>query len=63
MRICPEQFTCNAYLSFEGNLDAINAYRGHYMTAYSWQYDRRVYNILADEKNRVLIKESLKGVK
>lgn len=36
MRICPEQFTCDAYLFFEGNLEAINSYRGEYMSAYSW---------------------------
>ena len=36
MRICPDQFTCDAYQFFEGNLDAINSYRGEYMTAYSW---------------------------
>ena len=36
MRIRPEKFTCDAYLFFRGDSDAVNAYRGEYMSAYSW---------------------------
>ena len=36
LRIVPEQFVCDAYLFFSGDSDMINAYRGEYMTSYSW---------------------------
>lgn len=36
MRIRPELFTCDAYQFFRGDADAVNAYRGEYMSAYSW---------------------------
>jgi DNA-binding SARP family transcriptional activator len=36
LRICPDKFTCDAYQFFKGDPDAINAYRGEYMSAYSW---------------------------
>ena len=36
LRIRPETFTCDAYLFFAGDSDAVNAYRGEYMSAYSW---------------------------
>lgn len=36
MRIRPELFTCDAYQFFRGDVDAVNAYRGEYMSAYSW---------------------------
>ncbi len=36
MRIIPERFTCDAYLFFSGDGDAVNAYRGEYMNNYSW---------------------------
>ena len=36
LRIIPEQFICDAYLFFSGDSDMINAYRGEYMTNYSW---------------------------
>ena len=36
MRICPERFTCDAYRFYEGDIDAVRAYRGEYMTSYSW---------------------------
>ena len=36
MRVCPTQFTCDAYLFFKGDADSVNAYRGEYMSAYSW---------------------------
>ena len=36
LRVIPEQFVCDAYLFFSGDSDAINAYRGEYMTSYSW---------------------------
>ena len=36
MRIRPEAFTCDAYRFFLGDSDAVSAYRGEYMNAYSW---------------------------
>ena len=36
MRVCPEKFTCDIYRFFEGNVEAVNEYRGEYMNAYSW---------------------------
>ena len=36
LRAVPEKFTCDAYLFFAGDVDAVNAYRGEYMSAYSW---------------------------
>lgn len=36
LRIVPERFVCDAYLFFKGDGDAVNAYRGQYMNAYSW---------------------------
>ena len=36
LRVRPEKFTCDAYLFFSGDSDAVNAYRGEYMNAYSW---------------------------
>ena len=55
MRICPEQFTCDAYLFFEGNLEAINSYRGGiHERLFMGEYDRGIY-FLADGENHVLI--------
>ena len=36
LRVRPETFICDAYLFFAGDSDTINAYRGEYMSAYSW---------------------------
>ncbi len=36
LRIRPDRFTCDAYLFYSGDSDAINAYRGEYMSSYSW---------------------------
>ncbi|MBR5974328.1 MAG: response regulator [Clostridiales bacterium] len=36
LRVKPEMFICDAYLFFSGDSDAINAYRGEYMSSYSW---------------------------
>ena len=36
MRICPEHVSCDLYRFFEGDVDAINAYGGEYMSCYSW---------------------------
>ncbi len=36
MRISPEKLDCDLYRFFEGDIDAVNAYRGEYMSAYSW---------------------------
>ena len=34
--IRPELLTCDAYLFSSGDSDAVNAYRGEYMSSYSW---------------------------
>jgi len=36
LRVRPETFICDAYLFYSGDNDAINAYRGEYMSSYSW---------------------------
>ena len=36
IRVRPETFTCDAYLFYAGDSAAVNAYRGEYMSAYSW---------------------------
>jgi len=36
LRTKPETFVCDAYLFYSGDSDAINAYRGEYMSSYSW---------------------------
>ena len=36
LRVVPETFSCDAYRFFAGDPAAVNAYRGEYMSAYSW---------------------------
>ena len=36
MRVRPELISCDAWRFFSGDTEAINAYRGEYMSAYSW---------------------------
>ena len=36
LRIRPDTFHCDAYLFYSGDTEMINAYRGEYMTSYSW---------------------------
>ena len=36
LRVDPNTFTCDSYFFFSGDSDTINAYRGEYMTSYSW---------------------------
>ena len=36
LRVVPERFTCDAYLFFSGDANAVNSYRGEYMSSYSW---------------------------
>lgn len=36
LRARPELFTCDAHQFFKGDIDAVAAYRGEYMPAYSW---------------------------
>lgn len=36
MRIAPERFTCDMYDFFAGIPEAVNAFRGEYMSSYSW---------------------------
>lgn len=36
LRICPEYLDCDLYRFLDGDIDAVNSYRGEYMSAYSW---------------------------
>ncbi len=36
MRVCPEAFVCDMYRFFEGDVSAVNSYRGEYMSTYEW---------------------------
>lgn len=36
LRIQPEMIDCDLYRFFAGDSDAVNAYRGEYMSAYAW---------------------------
>ena len=36
LRILPDRFDCDVYSFFAGDIDAVNSYRGEYMSAYSW---------------------------
>ncbi|MBR2589927.1 MAG: response regulator [Clostridia bacterium] len=36
LRIVPETIDCDVYNFFAGDTDAVNAFRGEYMSAYSW---------------------------
>ena len=36
LRVKPETFYCDAYRFYSGDSDAINAYRGEYMSSYPW---------------------------
>lgn len=36
LRICPERVDCDFYRFLKGDADAVNAYRGEYMSSYPW---------------------------
>lgn len=36
LRIRPELLDCDLYHFFDGDIEAVNAYRGEYMSSYSW---------------------------
>jgi len=36
LRVIPDTFTCDAYLFYAGDRDAVNAFLGEYMSSYSW---------------------------
>ena len=36
LRVLPDMFLCDAYRFYSGESDAVNAYRGEYMSSYSW---------------------------
>ena len=36
LRVVPEAFSCDAYRFFAGDTEAVNSFRGEYMSAYSW---------------------------
>ena len=43
MRIRPELLDCDLYRFLEGDLEAVNAFRGEYMNAYSWSSITEAY--------------------
>ena len=43
MRILPERFSCDVYRFLEADAAAVNAYRGEYMSNYSWASDTEGY--------------------
>ena len=43
LRVRPEMISCDAWRFFSGDADAVNAYRGEYMSAYSWGADTESY--------------------
>lgn len=36
LRVVPEKLDCDLYRFFKGEIEAVDAYRGEYMNAYSW---------------------------
>ena len=36
LRVVPEKISCDAWRFFQGDPEAVNAFRGEYMSAYSW---------------------------
>ena len=36
MRVLPERFDCDLYRFLDGDMEAVNAYRGEYMNSYPW---------------------------
>ena len=36
MRVIPDKFECDLYKFLKGDVDAINSYRGQYMSSYTW---------------------------
>ena len=36
LRVRPDRFDCDAYRFYSGDSEMVNAYRGEYMSAYSW---------------------------
>ena len=36
IRVCPEKFDCDMYKFLKGDIDAINSYKGEYMSSYTW---------------------------
>ena len=45
LRVLPEKMDCDMYRFFEGDVDTINAYRGEYMTGYSWANNKKYHFI------------------
>ncbi len=36
LRVIPEQISCDAWRFFSGDPDAVNEFRGEYMSSYTW---------------------------
>ena len=51
LRVRPDTFSCDAYRFYSGDSSAINAYRGEYMTAYSWASMTEAILFWKTEKN------------
>lgn len=51
IRIVPELLDCDMYRFCRGESDAINAYRGEYMTSYAWASLKEAYLDVLPKKN------------
>lgn len=50
MRIKPEKIDCDLYRFINGDIEAINSYRGEYMSAYSWASLTEAYMDRANQR-------------
>ena len=51
LRVVPEKLDCDLYRFFKGDIQAVDAYRGEYMNAYSWASLTESYMDRIDQNN------------
>ena len=51
MRVFPERFHCDLYQFLSGDIDAVNAYHGEYMSSYPWANITEAYMTRQKSKN------------
>ena len=54
LRICPEKLDCDLYRFLQGDADAINAYRGEYMSSYAWAEMTEAYMTQSQLKRNMI---------
>ena len=54
MRVVPENFDCDLYRFFDKDVNTINAYRGEYMSSYSWASLTEAYMDRIHNKNETI---------